>query len=203
MNKKVDYLTFQDFIDSLDCYSNDWVSQADLEVNKKTLPLEVLIKKMQKFLEKQKKQKKEDFEVAEDGRITKINNRESEKNIYFVDNYNKQYLFSNKENVDDCIDCGLVYATPEARDRAMFKLQIETKLKNIAERLNGNEKIDWNNNKMKWNIAYNCGKKELLHFCTTVQIRPQGSIYCLDENFLYVAKQEIGEENLIKYFEVE
>ena len=29
----------------------------------------------------------------------------------------------------------------------------------------------------------------------------QGGIYCLDKNFLDVAKQEIGEENLIKYFE--
>ena len=144
-----------------------------------------------------------DFEVAEDDRITKVNNRESKKNIYFVDNYNQEYFFSNKENVNDCTDCGLVFATEQARDRAMFKLEIETKLKNIAERLNNGRKIDWEDeDQSKFIILYNYRSKilGLLDLYGVYRWKYQGGIYCLDKNFLDVAKQEIGEKNLIKYF---
>lgn len=141
-----------------------------------------------------------DFEVTEDGRITKVNNRESKKNIYFVDNYNQEYFFSNKENVDYCIDCGLVFATEQARDKAMFKVKIETKLKNIAERLNDGRKIDWKDlNQDKFCIYYGY-EEEKLCLLNAYRRKGQGAIYCLNNNFLEVAKQEIGEDNLIKYF---
>lgn len=160
-----------------------------------------LIKTLQKFIKKEEEVK--DFEVAEDGRITKINNRESKKNIYFLDNYNKEYFFSNKENVDYCIDCGLVFETEQARDKAMFKSKIETELKNIAERLNAGRKIEWEDeNQSKFIILYNYKSKilSLLDLYGVYRWKYQGGIYCLDKNFLEVAKQEIGEDNLIKYF---
>ena len=82
----------------------------------------------------------------------------------------------------------------------MFKIEIETKLKNIAERLNAGRKIDWENtNQIKYYIYYDYEIK-VLDYCIPGHCQNQGTIYCLDKNFLEVAKQEIGKENLIKYF---
>lgn len=82
----------------------------------------------------------------------------------------------------------------------MFKLEIKTKLENIAERLNAGRKIDWENKEQnKYEICYDYIRKKIE--CRTLcYCKDQGVIYCLDKNFLEVAKQEIGEENLIKYF---
>ena len=106
-----------------------------------------LVKTLQKFIkEKEKQEKVKDFKVAEDGRITKINNWESEKCLYFIGARNYGTInFDNfkREGFEYFIKLGLLYSTEEARDRAMFKLEIETKLKNIAERLNAGRKIDW------------------------------------------------------------
>ena len=43
-------------------------------------------------------------------------------------------------------------------------------------------------------------KNKILDYSLHYYIRNQGTIYCLDKNFLEVAKQEIGKDNLIKYF---
>lgn len=177
-----------------------------------------LIKTLQKFIkekEEQKKEKKEkakDFKVASDGRVIKINNKESEKQIFVVydEAYNYDYEYY-KENgmkivdmaqnyLDFVLKYGLAYTTQEARDKAMFKLEIETKLKNIAERLNKGQKIDWEDiDQDKFRIYYNF-KDKILDWDTRYCRKDQGIIYCLGKNFLDVAKQEIGEENLIKYF---
>lgn len=163
-----------------------------------------LVKTLQKFIkqkeekEKEKKEKIEDIEVASDGRITKINNHNSQQKIYTISGTETDLYhlsFFNK-----MIDLSLLYATKEARDRAMFKLEIETQLKNIAERLNKGQKIDWkNNNQLKYSIYYCYDDKKLDWFVRRYR-KDQGIIYCLDENFLNVAKKEIGEDNLIKYF---
>ena len=169
-----------------------------------------LVKTLQKFI-KQKEEKGQvkeeekvkDFEVAEDGRIIKINNWGSEKCLYFIGAWDYGTInFDDfkREGFEYYIKLGLVYSTKEARDRAMFKLEIETKLKNIAERLNKGQKIDWEDkNQGKYFIHYDYNDKELdwyIGYCS----KHQGIIYCLDRNFLDVAKQEIGEDNLIKYF---
>lgn len=165
-------------------------------------------KKFIKILKKLMKQKedKKDIEVASDGRIMKINNSLSNKEISIIDSILKKYSGVCIKDIpshflDYILKYRLAYETKEARDRAMFKLEIETDLKNIAERLNNGRKIDWNDEEQnKYNIYYNYGNKRLdYNFCSTH--RYQGIIYCLDKNFLDVVKKEIGEENLIKYFE--
>lgn len=149
---------------------------------------------------KEEEKKLEDFEVASDGRITKVNNWESNKKIYntcfclaicnvFPQNY-----------METDMDCGLVYATEEARDKAVFKLKIETKLKNIAERLNNGKKIDWGNHNQKKYYIYYDYYHDYIDFVYDLDNNYQGTIYCLNENFLDEAIKEIGEENLIKYF---
>lgn len=161
-----------------------------------------LIKTLQKFI-KEKQEKKEDFEVAKDGRIIKVNNWMSEKQIFLLFIIDKVAGAINRFS-QDClikyVNSGFVYATEEARDREMFKLEVETKLKNIAERLNAGRKIDWEDrDQNKYEIYYDYIRKkiECRAFC---YCKDQGAIYCLDKNFLNVAKQEIGEENLVKYF---
>lgn len=94
----------------------------------------------------------------------------------------------------------MVFETEQARDKAMFKSKIETKLKNIAERLNAGRKIEWENNKQtKYCIFYDFTNDGLCCWGYG-HSKGMGQIHCLDENFLEVAKQEIGEEKLIKYF---
>lgn len=194
-NKIIKFLTFWGNIYGKDKLETGLMWSMELDKIRENISVKELFKKFNIEYKESP-----DFEVAEDGRITKVNNRESKKNIYFVDNYNQEYFFSNKENVNDCIDCGLVFATEQARDKAMFKLEIETKLKNISERLNNGRKIDWKNGlQEKFHIYYNYDKK-ILEWYTRIFNNVQGAIFCLDQKFLEVAKQEIGEENLIKYF---
>lgn len=170
-----------------------------------------LVKTLQKFInekEEKKKKKVEDFEVAEDGRITKINNWDSDKYLYFIARWDYiiiGFTDIDRQDIKYYVNLGLAFISKEARDRAMFKLEIETKLKNIAERLNNGRKIDWENAlPHKYFIYYIQSKEnqseEKILLGYDFKFKRQGAIYCLDEKFLEVAKKEIGEENLIKYF---
>lgn len=173
------------------------------------LPIEFynkeLVKTLQKFIkqkEEKEKEKIKDIEVAEDGRIIKINNKQSEKEIFICSSTEggDRIKVLHPDWLEYVVEQGLVYATQEARDRAIFKSKIEIKLKNIAERLNKGRKIDWEDKKqIKYNLFYNYEDKKLEYYFG-FDYKNQGVIYCLDDNFLYVAKKEIGEENLIKYF---
>lgn len=193
---------------------------------KRNLPIEFynkkLIKTLQKFIkekeeqEKEKKEKIEDIEVASDGRVMKINNYKCKEYLYFLvvdfDNENRDDPVGNGSEILHCnydseeigfdklMEYGLLFKNDEALDRHLFKLKIETQLKNIAERLNAGRKIDWENyDQSKFGISYDYKCKELSYYINGNH-RPQATIYCLDKNFLNVAKQEIGEDNLIKYF---
>ncbi len=76
-------------------------------------------------------------------------------------------------------------------------------LKKKAEELNAGEEIDWNNsNQMKYYICYNYYDNKLI-FEYSYGIKNLGQIYCLNENFLEIAKEKIGEERLIKLFKEE
>ena len=162
------------------------------------------VKTLQKFIKEKDKEKVEDFEVAEDGRIIKINNWMSEKQIFLLFSRDKVDGVINRF-LQGClmkyVDLGLVYSTKEARDKAVFKMEIENKLKNIAERFNARRKIDWEDrDQAKFNICYDFDDDGGFYCCLRYSDYCQGSIYCLDKNFLEVAKKEIGEDNLIKYF---
>lgn len=72
-------------------------------------------------------------------------------------------------------------------------------LEDIAKRLNRGEKIDWNNyNQFKFSLYYNY-ERNILDYTMDCKYRKQGTVYCLDQNFLDVAVKEIGRERLIKY----
>lgn len=161
-------------------------------------------KQTKKFL---KEKELPDFEVAEDGRITKINNFESDKRVYLIDVgdvncVDEEYIFNFKPDfLKNYCKYGLIFSTKEVRDKMLEKQEIYLKLKNLAERLNNGEKFDWNNIKQsKYCLCYNYKNKELSQDFI-LRLRYPNEIYCLDKNFLEIAKKEIGEENLLKLFE--
>ena len=168
---------------------------------KRNLPIEFynkeFVKILRKFIkQKEEKEKLKDYEVASDGRIIAINNLKSEQKIYTI--YGTETDLYHLSFVNEMISLGSLYATAEARDRAKFKMETEIQLKNIAERLNNGRKIDFEDGcENKYYIYYDY--ENGINFCNTCY-PSQGTIHCLDENFLNVAKKEIGEEQLIKYF---
>lgn len=95
---------------------------------------------------------------------------------------------------------GNYFRTEKEAEKTLEKIKIYMQLKDLALRLNKGEKIDWDNiAQAKWYIYYNHNKA-----LTTINAhiyQNLGQIYCLDKNFLEIAKQEIGEENLKKLFE--
>lgn len=110
---------------------------------------------------------------------------ECERNTYF---FNKKFIKILQKFIKE-------------KEQVISKSEIETKLKNIAERLNAGRKIDWKNGDQKKFSIYYDYDSEILDYDFRLMFKVQGTIYCLNENFLEVAKLEIGEENLIKYFE--
>lgn len=83
------------------------------------------------------------------------------------------------------------------------KLLIYQKLKDIALELNNGEKIDWEADmQYKYYIASDIKLNNLVMNNTSIY-KGIGQIYCLDKNFLEIAKQRIGEERLKKLFEEE
>lgn len=99
-------------------------------------------------------------------------------------------------------EIGNYFRTEEEAEKMVEKIKIYTRLKDLALRLNKGEKIDWeNDNRAKWHICYRNGTALGFDDSYTCALQDLGQIYCLDKNFLEIAKQEIGEKNLKKLFE--
>ena len=202
--EKVKKLTSCDVIILFEPYANEFRCIACCLNYYKNISFYRFKKLAKKFFKEEEKEKKlEDFEVASDGRIIKVNNWKSDKNVYSINGDCLELSYYNTEGGRNLINLGLLYATKETRDKAQFKLEIETKLKNIAESLNNGEKIDWGNkNQRKHYIYYDLNIKGINDiFVYGAEVK--GNIYCLSNKFLDEAKKEIGEENLIKYFKEE
>ena len=93
------------------------------------------------------------------------------------------------------------FRTKEEAEKTVEKIKIYTRLKDLALRLNKGKKIDWDNStSAKWSIDLS-NSNNALQCCYAYKGQDVGQIYCLDPDFLNIAKQEIGEENLRKLFE--
>lgn len=108
----------------------------------------------------------------------------------------------NDDQDNRSYEMGNYFRTEEEAEKVAEKIKIYMQLKDLALRLNKGEKIDWeNNNHVKWYICYKKGTVLDLDDMYTCNLQDLGQIYCLDKNFLEIAKQEISEENLRKLFE--
>lgn len=112
--------------------------------------------------------------------------------------FNRLGINATLYNVYNC------FKTREEAEAEADKILVRRQLEDIAKRLNKGKKINWENGAQlkyyfclyKGNVygAYN----KLIRDLTRTK-EQQGTVYCLDENFLDVAKREIGEDRLIKY----
>ena len=72
-------------------------------------------------------------------------------------------------------------------------------LEDIAIRLNKGKKIDWRRFSQSKYFIYLNNEDDELGYTNSRLYKFQGVVYCLKEDFLKVAKSEIGEERLKKY----
>lgn len=93
------------------------------------------------------------------------------------------------------------FQTREQAETEAEKILVRRQLEDIAKRLNKGEEIDWFDSEQP--------KHCIELFCNSIitnfyfSHKTQGTTYCLDGNFLDVAKREIGEERLKAYLEGE
>lgn len=91
------------------------------------------------------------------------------------------------------------FQTREQAEVEAEKILVRRMLEDIARRLNKGEEIYWDNGEQpKYILLLDTSDGEIT-FDTVRRFKNQGAIYCLDENFIDVAIQEIGEERLKKY----
>lgn len=105
--------------------------------------------------------------------------------------YNDTYIHSERYNTYS------TFKTKEEAQKEAEKILVRRQLEDIAQRLNKGKRIDW----------FDCTQPKncIELFCNNIitnfyfSHKVQGATYCLDKNFLNVAKREIGEERLKKY----
>lgn len=142
-------------------------------------------------------------------RLEKINFEENEcerwrakqnEDYWFIDCigniYDDYEAYKEEDNFKYAI--GNYFQTQQDAQDYKENLITKQKLKDLALRLNKGVEIDWEiRNESKFYIAF-CHEENLLTQDYNVTQKSLGQIYCLDEDFLDIAKKEIGEEALIK-----
>ncbi len=111
-----------------------------------------------------------------------------------VDTFFEQTMDNNIKRFEN-FNC---FQTREQAEAEAEKILVRRQLEDIARRLNKGEKIDWNNLLQCKYYFYIWNGGELYQDIAREKLS-QGTIYCLDQDFLDVAKSEIGEERLKKY----
>lgn len=91
------------------------------------------------------------------------------------------------------------FQTREQAEAEAEKILVRRMLENIARRLNKGEKIDWKGAYQDKYYIYLDAETDELIYGESIWSKDQGTVYCLDQDFLDVVIQEIGEERLKKY----
>ena len=138
--------------------------------------LEEILEKVNKKLEEDKKY----WTVSGSGEITNLSD------------YSDDFDRFNKET-------GNYFKTKEEAEEYLEDLKIKTEIKNIAKELNGDKKIDWNDeDQTKYYLTYShvfssvANSREYLH-------QQEGTTYCLHWNFMNICIERIGYERLENY----
>ena len=126
-----------------------------------------------------------------------------EGEIYYE--LNKYEKAISNEWFDTCYDNVMfnlynVFRTCEQARAEAEKILVRRMLEDIARRLNKGEKIDWLDDTLNlFTICYDFVSDEIGLTSTSALIKKAGEVYCLNQEFVHVAIQEIGEERLKKY----
>ena len=99
----------------------------------------------------------------------------------------------NRYNAYNC------FKTKKQAEQEAEKILVRRMLEDIARRLNKGEKIDWKDAYQDKYYIYLDTETDELIYGERFWSKDQGTVYCLDQDFLDVAIQEIGEERLKKY----
>lgn len=90
------------------------------------------------------------------------------------------------------------FKTEEEAQREIDRRLIKAKLNEIANRLNGGQVINWDSAiQRKYYLNLDTGVSLILSFSLIDKM--EGTTYCLSEDFLEVAVDEIGEQELFDY----
>ena len=129
----------------------------------------------------------------------------------------KEYYYINEDSVVcyDEEDCTYIdkfryktrnyFKTNKEAEDYLEKINIYYDLMDLAEELNKEEEIDWENGEQeKFSICYVKGIfKNNFYLTVTGLNRNISSIYCLSADFLKVALERIGKDKLKKLFKEE
>lgn len=125
-----------------------------------------------------------------------------DKTYYFVDSdlkvINDDWVnIEGQRQLYGAYNC---FKTEEEAEVEAEKILIRRQLEDIARRLNKGKKIDWFDGiQYKFFITEHFTKPQSLKLQGMQATKNEGTVYCLSEDFLDVAIQEIGEERLKKY----
>ena len=156
-----------------------------------------------KLYNKQIKEKKEpDLLVDKNGKVLKVNNWNSDRQLYWNNNIVTSPLNEWIEDSKNCFYEDDYYITKETCEKAQKRKEIENKLRLLAFELNGNRDIteeEWKNHFIKkCYLYYNYYNNTIRTGDDNVCIN-QGSIYCLSKDFKDKAIDLIGEKDLKDY----
>lgn len=154
--------------------------------------IEELEKQAKSILEELEKLKKEEkvWKPKDDEKIFIVSGNGNVDSFHFCEKYNwyKEYL-----------EMGNYFKMQEEAAKVAEKAKIYTQLKRLAEEIN-TEPIDWENDgQNKFRIIYNSFSKKNMT-TSTYYLQEIGQIYSTNKDFLEIAKERIGEENLLKLF---
>lgn len=160
------------------------------------------LKKKIEELSKELEDLKQELDKAKSNNCKRYRANCGERYYYYGSTGMVSDYYENNDDLDtNMYVMGNYFQTKEEAEKVVEKIKIYTQLKDLALRLNNGEEIDWeNNNEPKYFIFYDNRYKKIYTICNYYN-KELGQIYCLDENFLDIARQEIGEENLKKIFE--
>ena len=168
----------------------------------------ISFKTFQKLYNKQIEERRPDLVVDKNRKILKVNNLDKEYDIFVHSSYDdcvEEYLFDG-DYIAKHLNTVDYYTSREACEKALKRKEIENKLRMVAETLNNQVKhmyslFETNIPKYSISIEYTrfLETKLRCYMCGNNFIQHQGTIYCLDENFLNKAIELIGEEDLKDY----
>lgn len=130
---------------------------------------------------------------------------EQRQSYYFVDEDGDINSVYDQDDITDRYNFKTrnYFKTEEEAQRHLDNINTYYELIDLAEELNAGKKIDWDNfNQNKYAISFDV-QIRILHQTNCRYYRGLREIYCLDENFLKIALERIGEERLENLFKEE
>ena len=121
---------------------------------------------------------------------------------YFINNTIYKGWWADADSDRQRFNSYNCFKTEEEAQKAVNRRLIKAKLNEIANRLNGGQVIKWDSAmQRKYYLNLDTGVSLGLSFSLIDKI--EGVTYCLSQDFLEVATEEIGEECLVKYIKGE